>query len=269
VAVVAVVAVVALVATLAVALSGKSNPTIVGRPVGSYVVLSALSATTAKQTAHLSLSETVTVGGHTIQLSGSGVTNLAQGSTDATLNVPALGASVRVIVLHHVIYELLPSAINTHPTPWVSVHIPRLTPSSGLGSITSGGDLLASLRLLAHRGDQVTDLGTASVAGVPTTQYQVVITPAVLKRQVSAAHLPSWLNSGLQAFSGSITESVFVDHSGLLRKMTVMMSLTVQGQSAQVSATTQLSHFGAAVSIVAPPRSEVTDLTPAGAVTTT
>jgi hypothetical protein len=43
--------------------------------------------------------------------------------------------------------------------------------------------------------------------------------------------------------------------------MGVSMSLTVHGQSAQLMATTKLSHFGAAVSIVAPPPSEVTDLT--------
>jgi hypothetical protein len=164
-------------------------------------------------------------------------------------------------VIHHVVYEQLPAiARSAYRTPWISIHFGSL---DTMKTFTSGGGVLTSLQLLANRGDQVSDLGSTTLSGATVHEYQVVITPSALRRQVADAHFPAWMRSTtLHVFSGALTEDVYVGHDGLLRELSATFSIEAAGQRGSVVVTVALSDYGVHTSITAPPKSQVTDITP-------
>jgi hypothetical protein len=143
--------------------------------------------------------------------------------------------------------------------PWVALPV---VPNSDGGGI-SGGDPVSGLRLLASQGNVVRSLGTAVMNGRQLTGYSVTVPREVLMREVdrylAGSGLSSSQRSGLARVAGTIhplTLAVWFDHSRLLRKMTVSLSLgsvvPVQG-----SVVFSFDHYGTPVTIQAPPASQV------------
>jgi hypothetical protein len=137
-----------------------------------------------------------------------------------------------------------------------------------LGSILEPGRVspAATLALLRTRASRVVDLGSDSVATVPTTHYRAVIG---LGRVTTIS--PGDLRVAERELgSDALSVDFWTDSAGLLRQLSLALSLhlpsrvsgpgsALGGQTITLSSVLQLSNYGAPVQVTPPPASEITD----------
>jgi hypothetical protein len=143
---------------------------------------------------------------------------------------------------------------------WVKVDLSKLGKSAGLdfskllaGSQLQPGDLLS---LLKTEGAKIHKVGPATVDGVATTHYRVVVDVA--------AHLKalgSPLLGGVAANMPQVPEDVWIGKDGLVRRVRVSFELPQDGTAVQTSMAMDIYDYGAHVDIAAPPRTQVFDAT--------
>lgn len=127
------------------------------------------------------------------------------------------------------------------------------------------------LRLLRLSGTSVEQSGEAIVRGVRTTRYSAKLD---LTKSVEAAADQLGVSkrerqemllavTRLQAQTGlsEIPVEVYVDATGLLRRMVMTMSMKVEGNEMSMLARYDFFDFGVAVKVKAPPAKSVLDLT--------
>jgi hypothetical protein len=157
-------------------------------------------------------------------------------------------------------YESIPGLAQLVPgKTWLSIDVSSLQRAAGqdpstLGSISNPSEML---RVLAQQGNTVAPLGSSSIGGVDVQGYSVTFDPSSIKSRL--AHAPSWMQQALTAVNfQDLKLNVFVDGSGLLRRMTMHMKLAAASAGA-VSADVSLdfSDLGTPVSVSAPPADQV------------
>jgi hypothetical protein len=127
---------------------------------------------------------------------------------------------------------------------------------------TDPRDLLDSLRAVTS---DVETIGSEELRGVETTHYRAVIDPADLAKQAPAAgnEMSQTLVGQLTAQSGlgPIPVDVWIDETGLVRKLAMAFTATEPGsaQSSEVSMSFELWDYGERVGIELPPASQVAD----------
>ena len=157
-------------------------------------------------------------------------------------------------------YESIPQLASLLGKPWLSIDLSSMgassTPTSIEGSL---GNPTQMLKLLAAQGNAVTSLGGSTVGGVAVQGYSVTFSPAYIKAQLANPNLPSWMRQIMtQVQVGGITYKVYIDGSGLLRRVSTTTSESVASVvSVSVDETLDFSDYGTAVSIAAPPAATV------------
>jgi hypothetical protein len=145
---------------------------------------------------------------------------------------------------------------------WIKLDVSELGKAAGLdvGQLLSGSQFQPSdvLGLLESEGAQVQKLGPATVGGVATTHYRVTID---LAKALQSQGLTSPLLSGIAAQMKTATAGVWIGKDGLVRRVRVAYSVPHGTTAVHLAMTMSLYDYGAAVSIAAPPSSQVFDAT--------
>jgi hypothetical protein len=269
-----------LLAVLAVAASAcSSSPSAsTGTRLNPHqVVLSSVNATEAASSAAIgisvSVSGTPSLGGLgssasgasgtavNVSVTGHGLYSFAQKTGEMNLTIPSSAsggstATVQIRIIGSDLYLNEPqlSALDGGK-PWVHVDLSQFEQQEsendgGIGAL-SDGDPSQILGLLQQLGTSVTEVGTADIDGVPTTEYQGQID--LTKTSTGSTIISSQMAQSLGLTN--IPVDVWVDSAGRARQ--VSTSFTVLGLD--VKAQVNLGSFGTPVSVSAPPADQTAD----------
>jgi hypothetical protein len=177
-------------------------------------------------------------------------------------------ASMKEIFLeqngHYVIYMRLGVLASQIPggKQWLKLDLSELGKSAGLdfGKLLSGSQLQPTdlLGMLRGEGAKIRKLGPATVNGTATTHYRVTVDVA---KALQAKGLTSPLLGSLAAQMPRLPEDVWIGRDGLVRRVAIAYSFAPAGRQLRMRMTMNISHYGAHVTIAAPPSSDVFDAT--------
>lgn len=255
------------------------------------VLAAAVSQTTA-QTARVAITTSVREQGMTMSFTATGMFDFAHSRGAVSMGSPV---HMKEIFLPPKIYLKLPSSSGTGlPTgkSWLAISDASLgsggasAPVGMFGGTSSPADMLASLTAISGGEKKA---GTATIRGVPVTEYRVNIDPAK-----AAARLPSAERASFRQFvkllgSGTIPVHVWVDSKNLVRRVQMTLQppeppvagLTPSspassgsgipsgtgpsGGNFQVSESIDFYDFGVPVQVSAPPAAQVAGMSDLGA----
>jgi LppX_LprAFG lipoprotein len=237
----------------------------------------AAAATKTEQAGGVQMAMTVTLTGRgqTSTITANGAFDREQG--ELTLDASGLlqsaglpagsGSGIKLLYLQEggdpVTYVQLPFLANRLPSgeSWIKLDLETVGQSFGvdvnqlLGQATQNPG--QALDLLRASGD-VQEVGTATVDGVATTEYQATIDLA------KAAQLGGLPQAQIQKLTASgapttLPVDVWIGPDGLVRKLDLTESTTSAGLPASVDVTVDLSDYGTPVTVTAPPADQVFD----------
>lgn len=151
---------------------------------------------------------------------------------------------------------------------WMRLDIARVQQSIGLdpSSLTNGGaDPAAYLRYLIASGGASHLVSHDTLRGVSTSHYGGTVDllkaleaqPSADRNKLRAAFAKIAAQTGLR----KLPVDVWIDSHGLVRKVSLKMSVGAGGQHGDVAIAVEYFDFGPTPSITAPPASEVFDAT--------
>ena len=227
--------------------SGPVSPT---PTAGRDVVTSAAQKLAAAGTGRFTLKVAVSAQGKSQTITSNGVENFAAKRARATTTIG--GTSVETRTLGGTTYTKLPPGAGPKGKPWVKVDT---STASGTGDLSNPNQSLAALK--AGLGP-VKRLGTAQIAGVPTTRYATSIDVAGAARSNPA------FTQLAQLGVTTVPLEVSIDKQGRLRGLTERFRATKfplserQTGPAAITVSITYTDFGIPVTVTAPPASQVT-----------
>ena len=256
----------------------KANP--------KAAVLAASTKTVGGHTAHMAIDIKVRAKtGSPQEITGDGVFDFTKKSGLLQLKLPQFSGmnlgSIEVRVLDSIVYEKLPPQLASAAGQkgWVKIDPAALAKEAGfdLSSLTQTGssDPTQFLDLLKSISSDVTEVGNEKVTGADTTHYRATIDFA--KAVQDNTTLDADTKTKLSSFYNKLTApaDVWIDSDGRLRKMTYTLDTSkldasalgsnaraqaAMQQIAGIDFTLELSDFGVAVNVTAPPADQTTDL---------
>jgi hypothetical protein len=257
----------ALVAGILVFVTSGGSTTAAIRPAA--LVQASAQKTLGERTADVQLSGSINAAGITVPISGSGKIDFVNRDVSLTMqtNIEGTSLSINEIFVGGNLYEQLSYGSSGSAQKWIEIQLPETSNGVELGD--GDGDPASQLQLLTQQGATVEKIGTETIDGVLTTEYSVVPSRQELvdgiKRELSSENLPSELKQELQTYEQSppsLSMDVWIDASGLMRRMTIKVAMSVPGASGEVSENIvmTLDNFGSPVDISAPPSSDVESL---------
>jgi hypothetical protein len=235
-----------------------SPPTPSGSP--NKVVLAAIDSTLGAKTADVQMTILITVPGQgQITATGEGVMDFTNNSARITIGYhgePELaGISMTELFVGGAGYLSMSHLSDVVPgKSWVAL------PVTGASVAPGSSNPADMFQILQAQGDQVTPLGASQINGSPVDGYHVVISQAAIQKRLSDANLPAGLAQAANGMfgAGGISMDVYVDTAtGLMRRVTTDLTLTIAGQTVTGKAIEDTSNFGVPVSITAPPADQV------------
>jgi len=233
------------------------------------LVQAAAHRTAAENTADVSLNGSVTTDGIDVPVSGSGEVDFAtkNASLDMEMSIEGVSISLDEIVTRYDIFERISGSTLGNNQQWVETPIPET--SNGIALQDGGEDPTSELALLSASDASVKKLGVLEIGGVGTTEYSVVPNKKVIeegiKKELSSLDVSALVKQQLEKFETSppsMKLDVWIDGSGLLKRVEENISLPLSGSSAAVSGNLDFSfdNYGTPVQITLPPLSDVTSL---------
>ena len=213
---------------------------------------------------------TASIFGQSLTLNGAGSADGAQPVVSSTTSIEGgtgLSMTVHEIMVDGTLYvggSLLDSVLPKGAS-WVSVPLSSLGDvGQSVGGVTSG-DPTGVLKILAtpSSGATVTDLGSSTIDAVTVERYRVELTPSAIRQRIEASKLSASLKASATSMiqSGNEVVTLAIDGQHHVRRMNLTMSVSpVSGVSVAANVTMDLTNFGTAVHVSAPPASTVTDL---------
>ena len=245
-------------------------------------VANAANLTTDAGSARLGFSMTMKADGRTMRLDGAGAFDFDESRGTLTMDASALlpgsgDGRFEMRMLGSMIYMKLPAALGGQAMgdgkPWIAVDVQKTLDAAGLGGISPTNlqqDPTQTLRLLRASSTNVREAGTAKIRGVETTRYKAKLD---LTKSIEATGDELGLSEkeraqlrraaellSKQAGLKTIPVQIFVDHEGLLRRMSLTMKSTIAAAPFSITQTTDFYDFGVDVHVEAPPESQVFDL---------
>jgi hypothetical protein len=223
--------------------------------------------TLAERTALVTLAGSVQSSGRTGTVSGTGEIDFGTNSMTFNLAVGAPGQLTEheLLVGGDLYIALTVSGTSlarlTGGRTWIELPVAQSESSSLVGS-----DPLSSLSLLEQQGIDVRPIGSKIVEGQSCTGYAVTPTKAALLASVRAEFARLGFSSAMVDQEVTLaqqmvppTVTVWLDAQGLMREMSLNVSLQTGGSAAGIvgSMVIYVSDYGAQVQITAPPPSQV------------
>ncbi len=260
--------------SIAVAACGGSTATSkAARPSGTPAgaMLDAYTQTSSAKTAAMSISETIVGGGQTETLRGSGVVAFDGQRAELTFDVPKAGVfTIRDITPE--LYLQLPAADRSQlpaGKTWVAINLDTVAQSKFGASLSQLSDsstqptqVLAYLQSVSTGG--VHQAGPATIGGTPTTEYTATIdlTKAAAKRSPQAVRATKKIEAALHR--STLPLQVWIDGQHRVRQMRYELPVPTSPTApsgGSITSTIDLSHFGAPVTVQAPPAGQVDNVT--------
>ena len=232
--------------------------------VNAAAVVHATSArATQVGTSSLDLSMTMSIDGHDITATGYGAFDYRRHLGRIEIDMAGLG-NMQEVVTRHALYMRMPEAtagvLAPGGKPWLEIRFSALKAAgldmNKLMNSNPATDPASILKMLSTS-TGIKQTGTETIDGVATTRYSATSSFGDLLRAegmtgvVDTSKLPS-------SFSDSqIHFDVWVDQSGLARRLTMNMDLAGMGT---MSMTMHLYGFGDPVTVLVPPKSIVADI---------
>jgi len=210
-----------------------------------------------------SLTITGSQGAQSLSFGGTG--SMDERDLEGTMNMQIAGKTVSEIIKNPNVYISVPG-LALGGTTWVKANFKALLQSAGAsGPLGAGTGGPAQLLGLLKAGGQVTTVGEQSIRGVATTHYRAVVNFSNYASIVPAAQRASVERyaAELQRLTGStsLPIDVWLDSSQRVRRFsTRVQACTEQGPLTE-SISMDLFNYGPQPAVVAPPESEVTDVT--------
>jgi len=220
------------------------------------------------------------VAGESVDMSGSGAFDYGEARGEATyrMQLPMLGdVDMDMRMVGTKVFVRLPEALAgagmTGGKEWASVDLAKSLEQAGLGSLdlTQQQDPAQTLQYLRAASTGVAEDGGATVRGVETTRYtgrldfRKALDAGLEKLELSPAERQrarvgmQWMLDQLGA--KGVPFEVFVDQDGLVRRMTMHMNMTVEGEQMSMKMSIDYFDFGVDVNVQAPPARDVYDAT--------
>ena len=227
--------------------------------------------------AKLAMTVGVTADGKTFNATANGVFDKDQG--DLTMDLSdALGAaglqgadgSVELRYLEEsgdpVMYLNMPFLSSRLPTgqSWIRLDLEQAGTSLGVDLnqlMGQAGQNPSDVLDMLRASGSVQEVGTETVNGDSTTHYEATIDLAKAAGRLGDRAQQLVQNLIAQGAPSSIPVDVWIGDDGLVRKLTLDESLSAQGHSADVKLDLELSDYGTAVNVTAPPADQTLDLT--------
>jgi hypothetical protein len=178
-----------------------------------------------------------------------------------------------MVVDNGVLYMRLPTALTSKlpgVKPWLKLDLRHAGGSTaGLSSLigssrqlTDPGQYFQYLHSMAAGSLQ--NLGAATINGVQTTHYHGEINAAQLSQAAMSAKQPAIAQAEEQLSKtiagGRIPVDVYVDSSGLVRRIAIYEPLSLSGKSAYAAIKVDFPQYGAQPAPAVPPADQVTNL---------
>ena len=262
-------------AALAVGLAACGGDTLSFDPAAS-----AATKTVEAGSSRVEFTIAMKVAGESMDMTGSGAFDYRdpRGELTYRMDVPVLGElSMDMRMIGTKLYLRLPPEIAGGALPggkpWAALDLGKSLEQAGLGSLdlTQQQDPAQALHFLRAASTGVEETGSATVRGVETTRYagrmdfRKALDEGVDRLGLSSAEREkarkgmNWMLE--QLGSDGVPFEVFVDDDGLLRRMTMDMSMTIEGEQMTMSMRTDYFDFGVDVDVQPPPARDVTDAT--------
>lgn len=143
---------------------------------------------------------------------------------------------------------------------WIKLDFSKLGKSAGLdfSKLLSGSQFEPTdlLSMLKGEGATVRKLGAATVDGTATTRYRVTVD---LAKALQSKGLTSPLLSAEAAQMKDVSENVWIDKGGLVRRIQMSYGISEGGKSVGMAMTMDIYDYGAHLTIAAPASSDVFD----------
>jgi hypothetical protein len=242
-------------------------------------VASAAAKTVDSGSSRVEFSVAMKVGTESVDMTGSGAFDYSTSRGEATyrMQLPMFGeVGMDMRIVGTKVFIRLPEALSgglTGGKEWVGMDVGKSLEQAGLGGLdfTQQQDPAQTLQYLRTASTGVREAGTATVRGAETTRYtgrldfrkaleagieKLELTPAERQR---ARQGMQWMLD--QLGPGGVPFEVYVDDHGLLRRMTMDMSMTIEGEPMTMAMRMDYFDFGLDVDVQAPPASDVFDAT--------
>jgi hypothetical protein len=262
-------------AALAVGLSACGGDALSLDPVAS-----AATKTAASGSSRVEFTIALKVPGETINMNGSGLFDYRdpRGSLTYNMQVPGLGdVRMDMRMVGTKMFLRMPRELAGEGLPngkeWLGFDLGKSLEQAGLGSLdfAQQQDPAQTLQLLRAASADVKKAGAAVVKGVDTTRYvgrmdfRKALDVGLDELGLSAAEREkaqkgmNWMLDQLGA--KSVPFEVYVDGDGLLRRMKMDMSMTIEGERLAAAMQMDYFDFGVDVDVQAPPARSVFDVT--------
>ena len=257
---------------------GSAGPATGGSADEGHAVQAAYTMTTKAKTATFRLDETIQAksssgSSQTAVVTGSGQANFATKAFTASINAPS-GGTIKILLVNGIEYLQVPAAERSQipgHRAWVSINLNTLSQArlgASFSQIASTGNSnpAQALSQLSAISRGVPRIGSATVAGVPATEYraQVSLDKAAAKAQANGG------TKAAQAFRQEIRAlgtarlpvDVWVDAHHLVRQIRYHVPLpTTGGGNGTATLTITFINFGAPVRLSPPPSGQTADIT--------
>lgn len=243
-------------------------------------VASAATKTSETGSSRVAYTIAMDVAGESVEMTGSGVFDYRhpRGSASFRMRLPGAGdMRMEMRMLGTKMYMRMPDGLGGEALPfgkeWLGFDLDKTLEQAGLGGFnySQQQDPAQLLQYLRAAGGDLEEAGSARVRGVETTRY---IGSMNLRKALEAGFAELGLSKeeqqrardGMQQLLDQVGVEnlpieVFVDEDGLLRRMTMEMGMKIEGEQLSMSMQMDLFDFGVDVSVQAPPKSQVMDLT--------
>jgi hypothetical protein len=251
------------------------------RPDGSaHVMQAAYAATRKARTAAFRFTETIQAGagGGAAQpapVTGSGRADFPAQAFTGSVNLPA-GGNVRIILVHGTEYIGVPPAVRGQipgQKPWVSLNLNKVSQAklgASYSQLAAAGtnnpaQVLAQLSAVSSR---VSAVGSATVAGVPTTEYRADVNLGEVAARTQATEGPAAAHAVRREIKALGTPmlpvDVWIGPHHLVRQIHYQVK-TPRGSAGAGGGTAALTltftSFGGPVHATPPPASQTADIT--------
>jgi hypothetical protein len=246
---------------VAVVATGCGSGGVSGDPVAEAATFTANSGTL-----HTRVSVKYQRGNGSMTLRGLGEESLKDRSASIAMSVPGQG-SIRAIALGHTIYFSTPQIAKQVGKPWGKVDIDKVAKGRGIDLSSLNGiqasDASSALDALkSASGGDTKRVGSETIDGSKTTHYHATIDLNQVPNRVKPSQRAEARRSVQRLIQlvgkSKISEDVWIDGRHRVRQVHYLQPVNPQA-SADITMT--FFDYGQAVSIHAPPSSQVKDIT--------
>jgi len=262
-----------------VALAGCGGDTLSLDPVAD-----AATKTSQAGSSRVAFQMTMKGAGQTFSFNGRGIFAYDELRGSMTMDmssvVPGSGeAVIELRMLGSMMYMRLPDVLTGagglgQGKKWIGFDLDKTLEASGLGALDLSQqqqDPSQVLNLLRTSSTEVKEAGKADVRGTETTRYTAKLD---MRKAIEATADQFGLTKAQsedlrraaetlmkQAGAAMLPVEVFVDDAGLLRRMVMKLSMSIDGKQVSMKMLTDYFDFGVEVDVHAPPAGQVVDVT--------